>query len=119
LCTSCDFKSEPGKGSDFWFDVLVSLKPASNAEPEPLPSEKSGYFFANADLSLFDVKVIDQPESIPMILEGKTVLVVDDSEVSLKFTANALERMGCTTIYKEGCGLTAIKKVWLLSSEYS
>ena len=117
LCNSCNFKSVPQKGSEFWFDILVTLEANSTAEQEALPAEQNNYFFA--DLSLFDVKVINEPNSTPHILEGKTVLIVDDSDISQRFTAKALERMGCTKIVRAMKGEKAIEMVLFFFSSSS
>ena len=113
LCNSCNFKSMPQKGSEFWFDILVTLEANNATEQEALPAEQNNYFFA--DLSLFDVKVINEPNSTPLILEGKTVLIVDDSDISQKFTAKALERMGCTKIVRAMKGEKAMEMVFYFS----
>ena len=104
LCRSCNFKSEVGRGSEFWFDLEVETVASTSVEPEPTPAEEKD------DMTLFDLTTFSEPKKEDGFLTDKTVLIVDDSDISQKFTVKALERMGCRSIRQAKNGIAAIEK---------
>lgn len=83
-----DYRSTPGQGSTFWFELPLKIAEGAPARPEPLGQEVHERF-ANSGASPLSATHAAEHE-------GRHVLVVEDDPVNAMIAEAQLSQLGCS-----------------------